>query len=86
MSFRARCSTSRWPSVSARRTSRSRTRHRRCVEALRGRHGIYVNSCFGLDATHGDIPNFFRLSAQVFLEKADFVRLGEAVLEELGRA
>ena len=58
-----------------------------CLEVvgeLKREHGMYVNSCFQLDAAHGDVPNYFRLSAQVFLELSDFEALGKLVLQLLG--
>jgi len=49
------------------------------VHTLHASHGIYVNSCFQLDAEHGAIASYFRLSAQIFLQRSDFVKLGELV-------
>lgn len=53
------------------------------VGVLHSTYETYVNACFNLDADHGDVPNYFRLSAQIFLEIADFERLGRLVLQLL---
>ena len=55
------------------------------LAAIKVDHGLYTVSC-GVDEDHGNIPCFVRLSAQVYLEKADFERLGGLVLDALALA
>lgn len=53
------------------------------VGRLLSEYGIMVSGAGSLDASHGNIACFFRLSAQVYLEQSDFELVGRLVPELL---
>lgn len=53
------------------------------VSKLLSEHDMELTGAATLDADHGDVACYLRLSAQVFLEKSDFVQLGELMWEYL---
>ena len=56
------------------------------VKALHDDEGLYVIGSTAASGPYPSVPGFkcfFRLSAQVYLERSDFVRLGEAVLKRV---
>lgn len=53
------------------------------VGKLLNEHGIMVSGAGSLDAQHGGIACFFRLSGQIYLEESDFELVGRLVPELL---
>ena len=56
------------------------------VKKLHDEDGLYVIGSTAASGPYPSVPGFkcfFRLSAQVYLERSDFVRLGEAVLKRV---
>ncbi len=47
--------------------------------ALLNRYGIMVSGSSTITPPNGNVPCYWRLSAQVYLEQSDFVRLGVLV-------